>query len=67
MSWITTLGIILFMIGCTYYEWPNLRNKVKEKKAYVILSSITLVITLFITFIPDLPGPVYLYNKWIGK
>lgn len=67
MKLLSVLMIIVVAALITIYEWPKINNKLrKEKRAFVTLTIGGVLLSVFLVYIPEMPGPTELVDWILG-
>lgn len=67
MKLLSVLMIIMLAIFITIYEWPKINNNLKkEKRAFVTLTIGGVLLSVFLVYIPEMPGPTELVDWILG-
>lgn len=67
MKLLSVLMIIMLAIFITIYEWPKINSNLKkEKRAFVTLTISGVLLSVFLVYIPEMPGPTELVDWILG-
>lgn len=71
MKWGPILGVTAVVAIMALYEWQRMNpHQKKEKITFVLLTAIGWLLTILLTYYPDIPGPTQMIDqiyKPLGK
>ncbi|WP_164669416.1 hypothetical protein [Virgibacillus doumboii] len=67
MKILSVILVIVVAVFITLYEWPRIDQHLKkEKRAFVMLTIVGILLSALLIYFPEMPGPTELV-QWVFK